>query len=74
MEEAEKYSNYLFSLDMTLALFSAQYKIPDVNKELYCWGIDGVIGRKPTPTGYERVTLPTTQPELVFPAMWVKIE
>lgn len=74
MDEAEKYSDYLFSLDKTLALFSAQYKIPDDNKELYCWGIDGVIGRKPTPTGYERVTLPTTQPELVFPAMWVKIE
>jgi len=74
MEEAEKYSDYLFSLRKSLALFSAQQKIPDDNKELYCWGIDGVIGRKPTPTGYERVTLPTTQPELVFPAIWVKIE
>ncbi|MGN0680072.1 MAG: tetratricopeptide repeat protein [Oscillospiraceae bacterium] len=74
LDEAVQYFDRAVSPDKLPAYPCARKKIPKDNSALYSWGIDGVLGRTPTPTGYNRVTLPTTQPGLVYPAMWVKIE
>lgn len=74
LDEAVKYFDIAVSPDKLPAYPCAQKKIPKDNSALYSWGIDGVLGKTPTPTGYNRVTLPTTQSGLVYPAMWVKIE
>ncbi|MGN0684256.1 MAG: DUF6273 domain-containing protein [Oscillospiraceae bacterium] len=70
-EAATKYSR-LVSPNKYIATYYTQEKMPE-NSEVHCWGRDGILSKKPTETGYERLTVSPTEPNLVFPAIWIKI-
>ncbi|MGN0669855.1 MAG: TIR domain-containing protein [Oscillospiraceae bacterium] len=71
--EAMELRGDLVSPDRTYGTIYAQDKIPKGVSEVYAWGRDGLLGRKKTAAGYERLSASPTEPQFVFPAMWVKI-
>lgn len=71
-EATAKYTRTV-SPEKYYATYYTQKKMPK-DCEVHCWGRDGILSRKPTETGYERLTASPTEPNLIFPAMWVRIE
>lgn len=58
--------------DSLYATFYTYDKLPDGYTAL-CWGRDGILSHRKSETGYERLYASPLEPNLVFPAMWVKI-
>lgn len=73
-DEAAGLREVILSPNRTYGTFYAQDKIPKGVSEVCSWGRDGLLGRKKTETGYERLSASPTEPQFVFPAMWVKIK
>lgn len=72
-EAVRLYSSTVYA-ERYYATFYTQGKIPKDITEVYSWGRDGLLAQKPTETGFERLTASPTEPQLIFPAMWIRIE
>lgn len=69
-DDASKGAAHLLNPRRDFCSFYTQNKIP-AGVDVHCWGIDGILTRKSTATGYERLSASPAEPNLVFPAMWV---
>lgn len=74
LDEAVQLFGRAVSPHKSNATFYTQWKLPKDISEYYSWGRDGLLARKPTKTGYERLTASPAEPQLIFPAMWVRTE